>query len=76
MQRSITLARVKKSPDYYDLELSIHRREKKETDVWLRYSRVAKESVEERKGVLGGTSASLNVALQIDHVGHKGSQWE
>lgn len=29
MQRSITLARVKKSLDYYDLELNIHRREKR-----------------------------------------------
>lgn len=37
---------------------------------------MAKESMEERKGVIGGLSASLNVALQTDDVGQKGAHWE
>lgn len=44
MQQSITLARVKKSLDYYDLELDIHRREKKGANVWLRYSEWQKKA--------------------------------
>ena len=33
MQQSIISARVKKSPDHYDLEFNIHRREKRERQI-------------------------------------------